>query len=245
MQRLQPQPSLVDQVYEAILSDISAGKFAQDARLIQEELASSLGVSRQPVQQALLLLRNHGILRDAPGRGLMVAPLDPEFVRNLYEVRGVLDGLASAKAAERGQSVAARDGPGYIARGREAVASRSIAKMIAADMDFHFFLYGLSRNPLVAENSLPHWSYLRRVMGEVLLHGETPTEIWDQHEAILSAVIRGDAQAAEALAREHISQASDTLISRLADHGSVQSVAEKPMRRVSRRGSAIHEPVAK
>ena len=99
MRRLQPQPSLVDQVYEAILSDISAGKFTRDARLIQEELAASLGVSRQPVQQALLLLRNHGILRDAPGRGLMVAPLDPEFVRNLYEVRGVLDGLASGKAA--------------------------------------------------------------------------------------------------------------------------------------------------
>ena len=244
MRRLQPQPSLVDQVYEAILSDISAGKFANDARLIQEELASSLGVSRQPVQQALLLLRNHGILRDAPGRGLMVAPLDPDFVRNLYEVRGMLDGLASAKAAERGRAIAAKDGPAYIARGREAVASRSIAKMITADMDFHFFLYGLSRNPLVAENSLPHWSYLRRVMGEVLLHGETPTEIWDQHEAILNAVISGDAQAAETLAREHISQASETLISRLADHGSGKVVAEKP-RRISKRSSDAHEAVAK
>lgn len=244
MERLQPQPTLVDQVYEAILSDISAGKFARDARLIQEDLASSLGVSRQPVQQALLLLRNHGILRDAPGRGLMVAPLDPDFVRNLYEVRAVLDGLASAKAAERGRATAAADGPGYITRGREAVASRSIVKMITADMDFHFFLYGLSRNPLVAETSLPHWSYLRRVMGEVLLHGETPTDIWDQHEAILNAVISGDAQAAEALAREHISQASETLISRLAENGSVAVVAEKP-RRISKRGGATHEAVAK
>ncbi|HUU71592.1 MAG TPA: GntR family transcriptional regulator, partial [Burkholderiales bacterium] len=66
MRRLQPQPSLVDQVYEAILSDISSGKFDGDARLIQEELADSLGVSRQPVQQALLLLKSHGILRDTP-----------------------------------------------------------------------------------------------------------------------------------------------------------------------------------
>jgi DNA-binding GntR family transcriptional regulator len=245
MRRLQPQPSLVDQVYEAILSDISAGKFTHDARLIQEELAASLGVSRQPVQQALLLLRNHGILRDAPGRGLMVAPLDPEFVRNLYEVRGVLDGLASGKAAERGHAVAARDGPGYIERGREAVGSRSIAKMIAADMDFHFFLYGLSRNPLVAETSLPHWSYLRRVMGEVLLHGETPGEIWDQHEAILNAVIGGEAGAADRLAREHISQASETLTSRLPDHTGVETVTEKPLRRMSRRAGAVRESAAK
>jgi DNA-binding GntR family transcriptional regulator len=117
--------------------------------------------------------------------------------------------------------------------------------MISADMDFHFFLYGLSRNPLVAETSLPHWSYLRRVMGEVLLHGETPTEIWDQHEAILNAVISGDAQAAETLAREHISQASETLVSRLADRASVELDTEKPARRISRRSGAAREAVVK
>ncbi len=235
MRRLQPQPSLVDQVYEAILSEVSSGKFGRDARLIQEEIAAKLGVSRQPVQQALLLLRNHGILRDAPGRGLMVAPLEAEFVRNLYEVRGALDGLASGKAAERGQQIAAKDGPALIVRGREAVTSGSIAKMISADMDFHFFLYGLSQNPLIAETSLPHWSYLRRVMGEVLLHGETPAEIWDQHEAILNAVIAGDANQAERLARDHISQASETLTSRMPERIGPDSDAATHGRRSKKR----------
>jgi DNA-binding GntR family transcriptional regulator len=244
MQRLQPQPTLVDQVYEAILSEISADKFGRDARLIQEELAESLGVSRQPVQQALLLLRNHGILRDAPSRGLMVAPLEAEFVRNLYEVRAVLDGLASSKAAERGSDAARNEGPAFIARGREAVASGSIAKMITADMDFHFFLYGLSQNPMVAETSLPHWSYLRRVMGEVLLNGETPTEIWDQHEAILNAVIAGDANDAERLARHHISQASETLDVRLADYASSEPVAAPAPRRARKRGEVRQSAAA-
>ena len=234
MQRLQPQPTLVDKVYEAILSEISAGKLGRDARLIQEELAESLGVSRQPVQQALLLLKSHGILRDAPGRGLMVAPLEAEFVRNIYEVRGVLDGLASSRAAARGKDAAREKGPAFIARGREAVASQSIASMIAADMDFHFFLYGLSQNPLVAETSLPHWSYLRRVMGEVLLNGETPAEIWDQHEAILNAVIDGNADEAERIARAHISQASDTLIARLADYREPHSPQNAAPRRKSK-----------
>ncbi len=241
MRKLQPQPSLVDQVYEAILSEISAGKFGADSRLIQEDLAESLGVSRQPVQQALLLLRNHGILRDAPGRGLMVAPLEAEFVRNLYEVRGALDALASGKAAERGRAIAEKDGPAYIRRGREAAASRSIAKMISADMDFHFFLYGLSQNPLVAETSLPHWSYLRRVMGEVLLHGETPAEIWDQHEAILNAVIAGDVQRAERLARDHISQASETLTVRLPDHVPQPDTPVMAPRRTRKRADASTE----
>lgn len=211
MQILTPQPTLVNQVYEALLSEITDGKFNADARLIQEDVAVSLGVSRQPVQQALLLLRSQGILTSAPGRGLMVAPLDGERMRNLYEVRSMLDGLASAKAAERGRDIARKDGPAFIARGREAVKSKSIALQITADMDFHFFLYSLSGNPLISETCAPHWSYLRRVMGEVLLHGETPADIWNQHEAILQAVIDGDAAAAEQLARHHISHASGVI----------------------------------
>lgn len=224
MRPLPLQPTLVDQVYDAILSEISAGKLAADGRVIQEEIAASLGVSRQPVQQALLLLKRQGLLRDAPGRGLMVAPLDAGYVRNLYEIRAMLDGLASAKAAERGSQAARKEGRAYIERGRAAVASRSIAKMIATDMDFHFFLYGLSGNPLIAEASEMHWSHLRRVMGEVLLHGETPADIWDQHERILEAVIAGDATRAEALAREHISAASQTLTTRLPSSGSPEPV---------------------
>lgn len=234
MRTLPVQPTLVDQVYEAVLSEISAGKFGPDSRLIQEELAESLGVSRQPVQQALLLLRSHGLLRDAPGRGLMVAPLDAEHVRNLYEVRGVLDGLASSKAAERNSASAKIEGPGFIERGRAAVKSRSIPRMIATDMDFHFYLYGLAENPLVAETSTAHWSYLRRVMGEVLQHGETPTDIWDQHEAILGAVVAGDASEAERLARDHISHASDTLTAGLANFPKVQPIAVASRRARSR-----------
>lgn len=56
MRLLSPQPTLVDQVYEAILAGISEGKVVADSRLIQEELAESLGVSRQPVQQAPLIV---------------------------------------------------------------------------------------------------------------------------------------------------------------------------------------------
>ena len=86
MRPLASQPSLTEQVYEEILSEIIAGRLRDNPRLIQDDLAKTLGVSRQPVQQALLLLRNQGFLRDAPGRGLVVAPIEPEFVRDLFRV---------------------------------------------------------------------------------------------------------------------------------------------------------------
>ena len=239
MQTIAPQQSLVDQVYEAILAEITGGRLGTDARLIQEELAQSLGVSRQPVQQALLLLRAQGLVVDAPGRGLMVAPLEPDHVRNLYEIRAVLDGLASAKSAERSRDIAARDGPGFIARGREAVRSQDIARMIGADMDFHFFLYRLSGNPLVAEASGTHWSTLRRAMGEVLLRGNLAADIWDQHERILQAVADGDAARAEALARAHISHASDVLARGLVSRATpANATATAPVRRARRAAHA-------
>lgn len=237
LRSLSPQPTLVEQVYEALLSEITEGKFGAEERLIQEELAAALGVSRQPVQQALLLLRSHGVLCDAPGRGLMVAPLDPAHVRNLYEIRSALDGIASAGAAERAREAAASDGPAYLDRGRAAVKSKSIARLIAADMDFHFFLYGLSGNPLLAEVSMPHWTYLRRAMGEVLVHGDTSTGIWDEHEAILAAVIEGQPQVAERLAREHVSHASTALTSQMRSADGVDPRIASRGRRAARADS--------
>ncbi|MBX9631399.1 MAG: GntR family transcriptional regulator [Burkholderiales bacterium] len=234
LRSLSPQPSLVDQVYEALLSEITEGKFGPEERLIQEELAEALGVSRQPVQQALLLLRSHGVLCDAPGRGLMVAPLDPAHVRNLYEIRLALDGVASAGAAERARDIAASEGPAYIERGRAAVGTQSIARLIAADMDFHFFLYRLSGNPLIAEVSEPHWTYLRRAMAGVLVHGSTPTGIWDEHEAILAAVIEGQPQAAERLSREHVAHASIALVSQMQPADAVDRRVVSRGRRVGR-----------
>jgi len=227
-------PRLVEQVYEAILSEITDGRLPPNTRLIQDDLAAAYGVSRQPVQQALLLLRNHGLVRDAPRRGLIVSPLDVEFVRNLYEVRAVLEGLAARMAAEHGSGRARTKGRALIDEGRAAVESGSITKQIAADMAFHSFLYEISGNPLIGETTAPHWHYLRRVMGEVLRDGEEiPGSIWDEHAAILEAVVAGDGAKAETLGRQHISRAAKIFVVRLQAHHEA-SREERQRRRIRR-----------
>jgi DNA-binding GntR family transcriptional regulator len=215
MKAIHTQPKLVEQVHEAILTEISEGRLRSGARIIQEQIAQDLGVSRQPVQQALLLLKNQGILRDAPGRGLLVAPLDLDYVKNMYDVRAVVEGLACRKAAERNAERAARQGAALIQAGWKAVQSGSTAKMIAADIKFHNFIYELSGNPLIAPAMETHWSYAQRVMGEVLIRDERPRDIWEQHEKIMDLIARGEARAAEDLARDHITQAADFMIDRL------------------------------
>ena len=74
--KLSPAPDLVEQAYRALVGAISSGARAPGARLTQEDLAARLAVSRQPVLQALRLLKADGLVQDAPGRGLQVAPLD-------------------------------------------------------------------------------------------------------------------------------------------------------------------------
>ena len=145
---VQAQPTLVEQVVNAIVSEIVDGELPSNSRLIQDELARAYGVSRQPVQQALLLLRDRGLVREAPGRGLIVSPIDLDFVRKLYEVRAMLDGLAARLAAERGAERAKIEGPAYLEAGRAAVESGSLHEQIEADMKFHAFINELSENRL-------------------------------------------------------------------------------------------------
>ena len=209
--RIESSPDLVEQVRARLLDAICDGSLAPGARLTQEELATSLNVSRQPVLQALRLLKNGGFVIDAGRRGLMVAPLDGAMIERVYAVRAVLDGLAARLAAGR----KARLDHALIDAGRKAAAGSRLAPMIDADMRFHHALYAAADNAFIAESAERHWQHIRRAMGAVLRVASTRTSVWDEHEAILRTVARGDAARAERLARAHGEEAGRNLAARL------------------------------
>ncbi len=229
MERLSLQMPLADRVYRAILDAICAGELAPGARITQDELAARLDVSRQPVLQALVLLRRQGFVQDSGRRGIVVAPFDRDFIAQLYEVRSALDGAAARGAARRGGKDAALWGPGLIASGREAVASGSVARMIEADMRFHLWLYDLSGNPLIAETAGLHWQHIRRVMGGYISRYRARDDIWDEHQAILGAVMDGKPEEAERLARHHADAAIANLLAMVS-----AETASSPTEAVSR-----------
>lgn len=216
MERLQVQPQLVDRVYASIMDAICVGRLAPGERITQDGLADTLAVSRQPVLQALLLLKKQGFVRDTGRRGLVVAPLDPEFVQQLYQVRAALDSVAARGAALHRGDGAAAGGVALIEAGRAAARDRDVPRLIQADIDFHRFLYDLSGNPLIADTASLHWQHIRRVMGAVLRSDQMLAQIWDEHEGILGAVIDGKASDAERLARAHAEDAARALATELA-----------------------------
>jgi DNA-binding GntR family transcriptional regulator len=211
--QLASAPDLVERVYDTLSGAISDGSLAPGERLTQEDIAQQLAVSRQPVLQALRLLKRDGFVQDAPGRGVLVAPLDADWTRNVYQVRGALDALAARLAAGRHYRIA----PELLERGRASARGDDVKAMIDADLAFHAALYEAAGNPLIGQSAQLHWRHLRRVMGAVLRETQQREAVWDEHAAIAHAIADGDADGAARLIEEHSRQASDMLAGRLDD----------------------------
>ena len=205
--KIESTPDLVDQVYRNLLDAISDGSLAPGTRITQEDIAEQLAVSRQPVLQALRLLKKDGFVLDAPGRGVLVAPLDVGELVQIYQVRSALDALAARLAA---QSRSQLD-PQLIRQGRKASRGHDIKAMMAADAQFHAAIYAASGNPLIAQSAQLHWHHIRRAMGAVLQVSTMRESIWDEHEAIAEAIAAGNADRAETLIREHGEEAGQNL----------------------------------
>lgn len=223
MKILPAQPSLTEQVYKVIVDEICSGALAQGAHLVQEQIAARLGVSRQPVQQAMALLKADGLVEEVGRRGLYVTALDSDLMRQHYEIRAVLDGLAARMAAEQVRSspeagkAILKLGKSILEAGKAAVADNDLAAQVHHDEALHVLIYDYSGNALLGRTAEPHWRFLRRAMGEVLRHAKLPREIWRQHEEILEAIVEGNPDRAEQLAVDHDLQASKTLYAALAE----------------------------
>jgi DNA-binding GntR family transcriptional regulator len=210
--QLESTPDLVERVHSALLDAIVEGSLGPGARLTQEDIAHQLAVSRQPVLQALRLLKADGLVVDAPGRGLLVAPLDGAWIASVYQVRAALDVLAVRLAALHRAVL----DPALIQQGRKAARSRDVRAMIEADVAFHDAIYAASRNPLIAQSAHVHWRHIRRAMGAVLQKSALRVTVWDEHEAIAEAIAHGDADEAAALISGHDQRASDFMSRQLS-----------------------------
>ena len=215
LRALETSPDLVQRCYEALLEAICSARMPADRKYTQEQLAAELGVSRQPVLQALQILRRQGLIVDEDNRrGVRVAPLDAAFIQNLYQVRGVLDSLAARSAAALPRPELREAGAALIRAGRAAAARRDLSALVRADLDFHDFIYRASHNPLLTQTVAVHWHHTRRLMSVHLRQTMSFRSIWAEHQAILAAIVKGDARTAERLSREHADNACQ-LMSRL------------------------------
>jgi DNA-binding GntR family transcriptional regulator len=222
MEKLSSVPSRTEQVYQSVRESICDCVLEPGTHLVQEELAEMLGVSRQPIQQAMLLLKNDGLVVESGKRGLYVAPIDRVGMQDHYQIRLVLDQLAARLVAEKARSDPGlqarlrREGNAILAVGQGAEKSGSAAEAVRHDVAFHTFVYEMSGNPLIQPTAEAHWMFLRRVMIGVLLQAERGPLVWAEHEHILDALVAGDVDGAVSLATEHVTGAQNALLQAMA-----------------------------
>ncbi|MEZ5174960.1 MAG: GntR family transcriptional regulator [Acidimicrobiia bacterium] len=209
----QTHNNLGDLVAAEIRAGILAGAFAPGEHLKQAKLAADLNVSRIPVREALRILESEGLIESTPGKGSRVIRITTKDAGEVLSVRGALEGLAARLASARVthddiEVLRATIADGLAATGREdhAAATEHHTK-------FHLELARASGNHLLFEElaSMPaktEWIHAS------LLQSRGPYS-WTEHEAIVDAVARGDADLAERLVREH----SETVARELSTTG--------------------------
>jgi DNA-binding GntR family transcriptional regulator len=219
--QIELNPHFVDQVYDRLLEAISLGELRPGQRVRQGALAERLGVSRQPISHALQMLKQQGLVRDAPTQGLEVAPLDPDYVLHLYEARTSLESTAAALAAARVAAGVAAPADRQLLEakleaGLAAISGhRPLIELVKADADFHGALYRLSGNPVIEQMMAAQWPHLMRSMLGVLNDPGVPERAWEEHGAIAGAVLAGEAERARTIAAAHMARAGSDLHRRL------------------------------
>lgn len=187
---------------------IATQELPPGSKLRENELALEFGVPRTRVRDALSVLEQRGLVERIPNRGAVVMRLELSQVANLYDVREVLEGLCARQAtlnAPRAQWQAALDYfKGPMAR---FVASGDLDSYIAGYEAFRRQLIDATKNPVLAQmlDSILErtQTLIRRI---IILPGRAEMGL-RQHTAMLEAMVKGDADRAEALRRENMRSA--------------------------------------
>ena len=181
MHSIKPQKTLVEQTYEILLNAICSGELAPGERLTQDEIATRLNVSRQPVNSAISILRANNFVQDTGRRGVVVAPIDPGQFQSIYEYRSVIEPFAVRLAAARLADDARSEAEAILREGQAALAARDAIRLLQADVDFHEMIYRWSGNHVIENSMRLNWQHMRRSMAEVLRNPEVAKSSWDDH----------------------------------------------------------------
>ena len=192
-------------VAEEIRRSIITGERQPGERLLEDQLAAELGVSRNPIREALQLLAREGFVALEPRRGARVSEYSDDLADHVYDVRAALEVLVAELAAQRRTADHLDELRRLLADGREALDADDVSPLPALNARFHAVLVEAAANPILARmvEGLIHqiqWLYTRRVR-------ERGAWSWEEHEAIVAAVEAGDAALAGRLSAEHIAKA--------------------------------------
>lgn len=198
------------QVYEQLKQRIILLELVPETILNISELAQQFGVSRTPVKEALIVLQaEEWLVRH--GSHFMVTPLSLERIKQITEVRSILEVEANLLALRRMDEPTRRSFAALRERIHALDASASNLDMVTADMELHRRLYAATRNSQlsqVLDHLLSH--YLRFWLS--LPHRIERESFFDDTLEMIEAVVNDDEQALRALSEHHVARSADYIV---------------------------------
>ena len=206
---------LADQVYARLMEAILDGTIAQGDRLIQENLAEELAVSRTPVREALLRLETEGVLEKVGRKGFVVKTIDEKMVRSIYQAREAVEGYAAHVVAER---ASAKVVDRLEAKMRKLGPTSNIQSAYEANRLAHRAIVEATGNDYMVELFDAIWgrSIALRIYADLWATENEHRPVIDNHYEILEALRTGDGTRAAKVMIEHIRDGLDQQIAVLA-----------------------------
>lgn len=198
---LEPSPPLRDQVYDTIERLILSRVLQPGEHLRESELAARLGVSRNPVREALHALRRAGWVELRPRHGAFVRSPTPAEVEQFFHVRTVLEVESARLAAQRSDKSAVTALRAQLQDGKRAQKRRDTQAMVDANVRFHATVTELAGNSVLAELLVHLDKRLRWHFTPVaVVRGP---DSWREHAELLAALAAKDSEHAAAVMRTH------------------------------------------
>jgi len=214
--RARPRTYLADTVYAELRRAILDREFDPGEPLTELELSHRFRVSRTPVREALAKLERDHLVRVVPKKGAFVRTLSHDEIRDLYEVREALEGLAVRLAGPR---LGREDLEGFETRFRELRArgpKATAAEVRPLGEEFHRYLLKRAENAKLAEVLEQMREQVRPVWTMSIVAPRRVQALVREHLAIIDALKRADMRRAERLMTRHIRRVRDAIF-RLVD----------------------------
>lgn len=210
---------LRESVHNAILDMIVEGELKAGQHLVEAELANRLGVSRQPVREALQLLNSDGWVDLRPAHGAFVHAPTPAEADQLLAVRGLLETESARLAAAHVSEAGIAELRDWWRRGTDALAADDVAALVEANAGLHAAVARFSGNAvlrdLVAQVDRRVRWYFRPVARD------RGAQSWDEHAELIEAIAAGDGDRAAEVMRRHTEETRLTYLEHTASDDAV------------------------
>ncbi len=205
-----------DWILNGLRHDILEGRYPPGARLITRQIAQDYGTSEIPVREALNQLQQEGLIRTEPHVGAVTAPLSAADLRELFEVRMALEGLAVRLAAPR-LTDANLDEARDINRRLQGAVERGDAagELNRCNRAFHERIYAGCNNGRLLELLKNLWDHSGRYPAPLTGNDPSTWASIQEHDAILDALSARDAALAERLTLDHKARSMDRIVKRV------------------------------